>query len=89
MINPPLPEPWDGRELLTSALERHGMRAAFLNAVNGRKRDEAKRILCKVGADDIVDVVGAADELIRECEASLGIISATPIPEATAEATPE
>jgi hypothetical protein len=52
MIDPLLPEPWDGRELLTSALERHGMRAAFLNAVNGRKRDEAKRILCKVGADD-------------------------------------
>ncbi|MCA0456325.1 MAG: tetratricopeptide repeat protein [Chloroflexi bacterium] len=39
--------------------------------------------------DDIPDVVAAADELIRECEASLGIISATPIPEATAEATPE
>lgn len=39
--------------------------------------------------DDITDVVGAADELIRECESSLGIISATAIPEATAEATPE
>ena len=41
--------------------------------------------------DDITDVVGAADELIRECESSLGIISATATPavEATAEATPE
>ncbi len=42
-------------------------------------------------ADDITDVVGAADELIRECESSLGIISATatPVAEVTAEATPE
>lgn len=37
---------------------------------------------------DIGDVVAAADDLIRECEASLGIFSATPIPEATLEATP-
>lgn len=52
MIDLPLPEPWDGRELLTSALDRHGMRAAFLAAVKRCNRDEATRILCKVGADD-------------------------------------
>lgn len=37
--------------------------------------------------DDIGDVVTAADDLIRECEAATGIISATATPEATIEAT--
>ncbi len=37
--------------------------------------------------DEIDDVVSAADDLIRECEAATGIISSTPVPEATAEAT--
>jgi len=37
--------------------------------------------------DDIGDVVSAADDLIRECEAATGIISATAVPDATAEAT--
>ncbi len=37
--------------------------------------------------DDISDVVTAADDLIRECEAATGIISATATPEATIEAT--
>ena len=36
--------------------------------------------------DDIGDVVSAADDLIRECEAATGIISATPVPDATAGA---
>ena len=36
---------------------------------------------------DIGDVVSAADDLIRECEAATGIISATAVPDATAEAT--
>ncbi len=35
----------------------------------------------------IDDVVSAADDLIRECEAATGIISSTPVPESTAEAT--
>ena len=38
---------------------------------------------------EIPDVVSAADDLIRECEASLGIFSSTPVPDATAEPTPE
>lgn len=37
--------------------------------------------------DEIDDVVSAADDLIRECEAATGIISSTPVPESTAEAT--
>lgn len=37
--------------------------------------------------DEIDDVVSAADDLIRECEAATGIISATATPEGTAEAT--
>jgi tetratricopeptide (TPR) repeat protein len=36
---------------------------------------------------DISDVVSAADDLIRECEAATGIISATPLPETTLEPT--
>jgi tetratricopeptide (TPR) repeat protein len=37
--------------------------------------------------DEIDDVISAADDLIRECEAATGIISSTPVPESTAEAT--
>ncbi len=36
---------------------------------------------------EIEDVVSAADDLIRECEAATGIISSTAVPDATAEAT--
>jgi tetratricopeptide (TPR) repeat protein len=37
--------------------------------------------------DEVSDVVSAADDLIRECEAATGVISSTPAPDSTAEAT--
>lgn len=49
----PLKTPaWDGREPITDALERRGLRDVFQVAVDHRKRGESVQILCDVGADE-------------------------------------
>jgi hypothetical protein len=43
---------WDGREPITDALARCGVRDAFQAAVERGDRDEAGRILSDIGADE-------------------------------------
>jgi hypothetical protein len=44
--------PWDGREPITDAMVRYGLRNAFQVAVDSSDRDGAVRILCQVGANE-------------------------------------
>ena len=47
----PTTEPWDGREPITDALVRRGLRDVFQFAVDHGRREEAIEFLCDVGAD--------------------------------------
>jgi hypothetical protein len=44
---------WDGREPITDAMVRYGMRDAFQAAIDGGNKNEAAKILCDVGADEL------------------------------------
>jgi hypothetical protein len=59
--------PWDGREPITDALVRRGMRDAFQAAVDQGNRAEAVQVLCDVGADEetawqMIDVLLPAED---------------------------
>jgi hypothetical protein len=44
--------PWDGREPITEAMERYGLRNEFQVTLDRGDRTAAERILCEVGADE-------------------------------------
>jgi hypothetical protein len=44
--------PWDGREPITDAMVRRGVRDEFQVALDDRNRVEAVQILCDVGVDE-------------------------------------
>jgi hypothetical protein len=44
--------PWDGREPITDAMVRYGLRDDFQAAVDRGDREESMRILRDIGADD-------------------------------------
>ena len=56
-------ELWDGREPITDALVRLGLRDAFQVAVDERNREVAVSFLCDVGANE-VDAACMVDILI-------------------------
>jgi hypothetical protein len=58
-MSPPT-EPWDGREPITDALERRGLRDVFQIAVDHGRREEAIEFLCDVGAD-----ANTAERMVR------------------------
>jgi hypothetical protein len=43
--------PWDGREAITDALVRYGVRDEFQVAIDSGAGTTAARLLCEVGAD--------------------------------------
>jgi hypothetical protein len=45
--------PWDGREPITDAMVRYGMRDAFQVAIDDGDKNAAAKILCDVGADEL------------------------------------
>jgi hypothetical protein len=44
--------PWDGRESVIDAVERHGLREVFADAINRADQEAAARVLTAVGVDD-------------------------------------